>query len=47
MVDRKELKIHKIDNMSRDQLEIRLQQLSTRTSDCLGTAEEVEEVEES
>tara|TARA_R110002167_G_scaffold191735_3_gene394123 strand:- start:4119 stop:4733 length:615 start_codon:yes stop_codon:yes gene_type:complete len=27
MVDRKELKIHKIDNMSRDQLELRLQQL--------------------
>jgi hypothetical protein len=28
MVDRKELKIHKIDNMSRDQLEVRLQQLA-------------------
>ena len=27
MVDRKELKIHKIDNMSRDQLEVRLKQL--------------------
>lgn len=27
MVDRKELKIHKIDNMSREQLEIRLQEL--------------------
>jgi len=28
MADRKELKIHKIDNMSRDQLEVRLQQLA-------------------
>jgi len=27
MVDRKELKIHKIDNMSREQLEVRLQEL--------------------
>jgi hypothetical protein len=27
MVDRKELKIHKIDNMSREQLEMRLQEL--------------------
>ena len=27
MVDRKELKIHKIDNMSREQLEVRLKEL--------------------
>ena len=46
MVDRKELKIHKIDNMSRDQLEIRLQQLVQEHQIVLGSAEEVEEVEE-
>jgi len=44
MVDRKELKIHKIDNMSRDQLEIRLQQLVQEHQIVLGSAEEVEEV---
>jgi len=46
MVDRKELKIHKIDNMSRDQLEIRLQQLVQEHQIVLGQAEEVKEVEE-
>ena len=44
--DKKELKIHKIDNMSRDQLEIRLQQLVQEHQIVLGSAEEVEEVEE-
>ena len=33
MVDRKELKIHKIDNMSRDQLESRLQGVSLAEPD--------------
>ena len=46
MVDRKEVKIHKIDNMSRDQLEIRLQQLVQEHQIVLGQAEEVKEVEE-
>ena len=46
MVDRKELKIHKIDNMSRDQLEIRLQQLVQEHQIVLGSAEVVEEVAE-
>ena len=46
MVDRKELKIHKIDNMSRDQLEVRLQQLVQEHQIVLGQAEEVKEVEE-
>ena len=44
MVDRKELKIHKIDNMSRDQLEIRLQQLVQEHQIVIGSAKVVEEV---
>jgi len=43
MVDRKELKIHKIDNMSRDQLESRLQELVLQNQIILGTAEEVKD----
>ena len=39
MVDRKELKIHKIDSMSRDQLELRLQQLVQENQIVLGSAE--------
>jgi phage terminase small subunit len=46
MVDKKELKIHKIDNMSRDQLENRLKELVQEHQIVLGHAEEVEEVEE-
>ena len=46
MVDRKELKIHKIDNMSRDQLEIRLQQLVQEHQIVVGEAQVVEEVEQ-
>jgi hypothetical protein len=37
MVDRKELKIHKIDSMSRDQLELRLQQLVQENQIVLGS----------
>jgi|TARA_R110002126_G_scaffold170447_1_gene319377 hypothetical protein len=44
MVDRKELKIHKIDNMSRDQLEVRLQQLVQEHQIVIGEAQVVEEV---
>ena len=43
MVDRKELKIHKIDNMSREQLESRLQELVLQNQIILGTAEVVED----
>ena len=43
MVDRKELKIHKIDNMSRDQLESRLQELVLQNQIILGKAEVVED----
>ncbi len=43
MVDRKELKIHKIDNMSRDQLESRLKELVLQNQIILGTAEVVED----
>ena len=39
MVDRKELKINKIDSMSRDQLELRLQQLVQENQIVLGSAE--------
>jgi len=46
MVDRKELKIHKIDSMSRDQLEVRLQQLVQEHQIVIGEAQVVEEVEE-
>jgi len=46
MVDRKELKIHKIDSMSRNQLEIRLKELVQEHQIVLGSAEEVKEVEE-
>jgi len=44
MVDRKELKIHKIDNMSRDQLENRLKELVLENQIILGTSEVVKEV---
>ena len=43
MVDRKELKIHKIDNMSRDQLENRLKELVLENQIILGTSEAVED----
>jgi len=43
MVDRKELKIHKIDNMSRDQLENRLKELVLENQIILGTSETVED----
>ena len=43
MVDRKELKIHKIDNMSRDQLESRLQEVVLQNQIILGKAEVVED----
>jgi phage terminase small subunit len=46
MVDRKELKIHKIDSMSRDQLELRLQQLVQENQIVLGSAEEIVEDED-
>ena len=46
MIDKKELKIHKIDSMSRDQLELRLKELVQEHQIVLGSAEEVEEVEE-
>lgn len=46
MVDKKELKIHKIDSMSRDQLENRLKELVQEHQIVLGHAEEVEEVDE-
>jgi len=46
MIDKKELKIHKIDSMSRDQLENRLKELVQEHQIVLGHAEEVEEVEE-
>ena len=46
MVDRKELKIHKIDNMSRDQLENRLKELVLENQVILGTSEVVEDVVE-
>ena len=41
MVDRKELKIHKIDNMSRDQLEVRLKQLVQEHQIVIGGEVEV------
>ena len=41
MVDRKELKIHKIDNMSRDQLELRLKQLVQEHQIVIGGEVEV------
>ena len=44
MVDREELKIHKIDNMSRDQLENRLKELVLENQIILGTSEVVKEV---
>ena len=43
MVDRKELKIHKIDNMSRDQLENRLKELVLENQIILGTSEVVDD----
>ena len=46
MVDRKELKIHKIDSMSRDQLELRLQQLVQENQIILGQATEIVEDED-
>jgi phage terminase small subunit len=46
MVDRKELKIHKIDSMSRDQLELRLQQLVQENQIILGHATEIVEDED-
>jgi len=46
MVDKKELKIHKIDSMSRDQLELRLKELVQEHQIVLGQAEVVEEVDE-
>jgi phage terminase small subunit len=46
MVDRKELKIHKIDSMSRDQLELRLQQLVQENQIVLGQATEIVEDED-
>jgi len=46
MIDKKELKIHKIDSMSRDQLELRLKELVQEHQIVLGQAEVVEEVEE-
>ncbi len=46
MIDKKELKIHKIDSMSRDQLENRLKELVQEHQIVLGQAEEVEDVEE-
>ena len=41
MIDKKELKIHKIDSMNRDQLEARLQELVKENQIILGQAEEV------
>tara|TARA_R100000664_G_scaffold14850_1_gene23215 strand:- start:678 stop:1187 length:510 start_codon:yes stop_codon:yes gene_type:complete len=41
MVDKKELKIHKIDHMNREQLEARLQELVQENQIILGQAEEV------
>ena len=41
MIDKKELKIHKIDSMSRDQLELRLKELVQEHQIVLGQAEEV------
>ena len=46
MVNRKELKIHKIDSMSRDQLELRLQQLVQENQIVLGQATEIVEDED-
>ena len=46
MIDKKELKIHKIDSMSRDQLENRLKELVQEHQIVLGQAEVVEDVEE-
>lgn len=43
MIDKKELKIHKIDSMSRDQLENRLKELVQEHQIVLGQAEVVEE----
>ena len=43
MVDRKELKIHKIDNMSRDQLENRLKELVLENQIILGTSKVVDD----
>jgi len=43
MIDKKELKIHKIDSMSRDQLELRLKELVQEHQIVLGQAEVVEE----
>ena len=45
MVDRKELKIHKIDSMSRDQLEIRLQGAVQEHQIVLGQARSGKRVE--
>tara|TARA_R100000458_G_C8265375_1_gene240467 strand:+ start:218 stop:814 length:597 start_codon:yes stop_codon:yes gene_type:complete len=46
MIDKKELKIHKIDSMSRDQLENRLKELVQEHQIVLGQAEEVIEKED-
>jgi hypothetical protein len=45
MVDKKELKIHKIDSMSRDQLELRLKELVQEHQIVLGQATEIVEDE--
>tara|TARA_R110002050_G_scaffold29752_2_gene76372 strand:- start:777 stop:1421 length:645 start_codon:yes stop_codon:yes gene_type:complete len=46
MVDKKELKIHKIDSMSRDQLELRLKELVQEHQIVLGQATEIVEDED-
>lgn len=43
MVDKKELKIHKIDSMSREQLEARLQELLAESQIVTGYAEVIED----
>ena len=43
MVDKKELKIHKIDSMSREQLEARLQELLAESNIITGYAEVIED----
>ena len=43
MVDKKELKIHKIDSMSREQLEARLQELLAESQIITGHAEVIED----
>jgi hypothetical protein len=43
MVDKKELKIHKIDSMSREQLEARLQELLAESNIITGHAEVIED----